>query len=170
MTRGITNMLNLPSLEDALAKNTDPAQPDPKIEEPDDSTAMLTTALSMMENKIADAGGEDHSRSMDGLYDEALKHSRDLADLGFNVDHARARGMFEQAANFLKIALDAKNSKRDAQLKALKLVLDQRRVEIEEKRARAELGESANNPGEATVVVEDRNDLIRRFRNQLKGE
>ncbi len=106
---------------------------------------------------------------MDALHGEALRHARDLMDLGFNMEHGRARGIFEQAANFYKIGIDAKNSKRDAQLKAMRLVLDQQRVEIERVKAEAAGGAAPGAGGpviQGTMVTGDRNELLRMLRDK----
>jgi len=90
--------------------------------------------------------------------------------LGFNIDIPRARGIFEVATSMYGQAISAKNSKRDAQLKAMKLALDQRKLDLEEKKIKAQLGETEQNTivSEATVIKEDRNELIKRLREQQK--
>lgn len=109
----------------------------------------------------------DHAQAMDALHDETLKFGRELMELGFNVDTRSARGIFEVASGFFKHAIDAKNSKRDAQLKALKIALDQRKVELDEKSASGDVGKTM----EADVLVTvDRNELIRKARERIKAE
>jgi len=109
--------------------------------------------------------GTDHAVAMDGLHDEMLQHARDLMAYGFNIDHPRARGIFEIAASLYGHAITSKNSKRDAQLRAMKLALDAKRVDLEEKRTNGAIGLTTDSEG--TVLVEDRNELLRRIRQQM---
>lgn len=172
MTKHISETLGLPLLEDALRDAG--VLPEATPEEPVENAPAMTLAAKLDEadaaaKRFASASGEDHERSMDSLNREALDNARQLFDLAMNMDHARARGMFEQSANFYKIALDAKNSKRDRQLKTLQLAIEQRRIELAEKKTKAELGEQ-DSSSKDVIVVEDRNELIRRMRAQLKGD
>jgi hypothetical protein len=85
---------------------------------------------------------------------------------GFNLDHPRARGIFEIAASMYGHAITAKNNKRDAQLKALKLALDNRRVDLEEKRTNHMIGQieaQATTINDDGVVVADRNEILRQI-------
>jgi len=108
--------------------------------------------------------GADHSAAMDNLHNEILQHARDLMAYGFNIDHPRARGIFEIAAALYGHAITSKSSKRDAQLRAMKLALDAKRVDLEEKRTNSAIGFVDT---EGAVLVEDRNELLRRIREQM---
>lgn len=149
MTRKLEETLGLPHLDDIMREEglddrrgySYPNQSGPNIAEGDDG----------------------HGQSMDTIYDETLRHAQSIIDLGFNMDPARAPRMFEVAAQFYKAALDAKNSKRDAQLKAMKLLLDQRRSQNAE-------DVPAGITDVKAVVVEDRNELIKRLREQARAE
>jgi len=187
MTRGIEETLNLPSLEEALREKgleapgiTSAAPSEEEVEDvsEDEMVAEVPDGLDLTHaeqaaelarrvRRMKQASGEDHEVAMDSLHKEGLSHARSLIDLAFNIDHARARGIFEQAANFYKIAMDSKNSKRDAQLKAMKLALDQRRVELEERKLLGpeEVAE-ATPVQQGAVMVEDRNELLRRWREK----
>lgn len=188
MTRGIEEALNLPSLEDAMKEHglhpsQQPEAEQPAIDEDEDAedelhleamqaeaAAKITRAADAV-RKMRQAAGEDHANSMDTIHNEILRHTRDLMDLGFNLDHARARGIFEVAATMYKHAMDAKNSKRDMQLKAMKLALDQRKLELDERKV---LGDAAEEntpvplPASGQVVIEDRNELLKRLREAKK--
>lgn len=174
MTRGIEDMLNLPHLDDVLKEQgAHPRSPDEEIEveveiDPG-SDPKISATLALAEQaakKLSMLSGGDHDEAMDELHSEIMKHARDLMDLGFNMDQARARGIFEVAATMYKHAMDAKSTKRDAQLKAMKLALEERRVVIEEKQA----GFGSGVIEAEAVVVEDRNELIKRLREQAKAE
>jgi hypothetical protein len=184
MTRGLEEMLNLPSLDDLLKeeakeKNALPVDEASEVEVQvapefgEDTNAIdregIISKLDQAQQTVDFVEGKDHGESMDLIFEETLKHSRDLMDYGYNIDHARARGIFEVATTMYKVALDAKNSKRDAQLKAMKLKLDQQRLEIDRIRLQGEDAQPATINTHA-VIVEDRNELIKRLREQALQE
>jgi hypothetical protein len=180
MTKGIENMLGLPHLDDIMKsrdvdfKNASIA-PHQDREEPEESPMLAATndinIDKMIEDNLKTIEGTDHAKSMDTIFEETLDHSRALMDLGFNVDDRSRRGIFEIASAMYKNAIDAKNSKRDAQLKLMKMILDQRKQDFDERRWRAERGEA--DPGEvqgtAILVEEDRNELVKRAREAGLG-
>jgi tRNA A37 N6-isopentenylltransferase MiaA len=55
--------------------------------------------------------------------------------MGMNIDPARAPRILEVANQWMKTAADAKISKRDAQLKLMKLIIEQRKLALEERAA-----------------------------------
>ncbi len=176
MTKGIEDMLNIPHLDDILKAEKIAFQEEvtrtttPEIDL-DAQSQML--AVQEIDNSIQTTETHDHARAMDEVYAETLEHSRNLMDLGFNTDERSRRGIFEIATSMYKNALDAKNSKRDAQLKLMKLLADQRKQSFEEMKWRAERGERVDAPGSAAAtatLVEDRNDIIKRLREESKAE
>ncbi|CAM6054461.1 unnamed protein product [Sphagnum tenellum] len=179
MTKGIIAALNLPSMEDVLReqgvlpdKSAEDVTDDNVSSDVPDSELMRTVEMAQQaQTRLDMVEGTDHAIALDKVFTETLKHAQDLMDLGFNVDIPRARGIFEVAANMYGQAISAKNSKRDAQLKAMKLALDQRKLDLDEKRLNAQLGETEKNTivGEATVIKEDRNELIKRMREKKDG-
>ena len=168
MTKGLDDFLNIPHLEDVLKKDgVITKEIETEVLEDEAANEHTIANLEAAEKSLAMINGQDHSDAMDALYGETLKHAKDIMDLGFNIDHARAARMFEVAGSMYKVALDAKNSKRDAQLKAMELVLKQQRLELEKQIAKGNLN---NETVEGAVLVEDRNELIKRLREQAKGE
>ena len=164
MSKSIQDALDLPALEDLLKapRQTDDGEvTDQMVADADDNEEFgvaLTDKLNP--GSLADAGAKDHADKTDDIYEETLQHAKDLMDLGYNVDTRSAGRIFETAAGMFKIALDAKNSKRDAQLKALKLELENRKVD-------ALIKGAGNQTVEATgevVIIEDRNALIKQMR------
>ncbi len=141
MTRGLAEALGIPSLDDIMDETeiTEIVPDNPLVQ-------------SDMANSI------DHAKSSDQIYEETMKIAKDLAELGFDLDPARSPRMFEVAAQYFKIALDAKNSKRDQQLKLMKLLMD-------DKKMKHELGERAIDNADI-VMVEDRNVLLKRLREE----
>ena len=167
MTKMIEHTLNLPSMEDMIPSD----EPMGEIEEFDEAAneAELQSAVAMAEQAdrlLTIQDGDGHAKAMDEIHKETLKTARDLVDLGFNVDQRSAATIFEKATMMYKAATDAKNSKRDMQLKAQKLMLDARKLDMEERKLQHEMG-TAPVEVEATIV-EDRNELIRRVREEMK--
>lgn len=107
---------------------------------------------------------KEYEKAMDNLHTETLEHAQDLMDLGYNVDTRSAGRIFENAANMYKIALDAQNSKRDAQLKARKLILEQKKLELMERASKGESDIPDSAKQNSSVVVEDRNALLKRLK------
>ena len=171
MTQGIRDFFALPNMDEVL-KTEGPVMPEPEIEDDGemmDPGLVQTVALAQQAQARLDmVEGKDHAEAMDTIYKETLKHAQEIMDLGFNVDLPRARGLFEVAGQIYGRAIEAKNSKRDSQLKAMKLALDQRKLDLDERKLNAQLGETEKNTltGDATVVREDRNELIRRLREE----
>jgi hypothetical protein len=163
----IVDMLNLRPLDEMLKEKGVDVET-PEAEPPDDEVQNAVTTLREISAKIAMIEGTDHSEAMDELHKEILGHARDLMSYGFNIDHPRARGIFEIAASMYAHAISAKNAKRDAQLKAMKLSMDKKRVELEEKRTNHAVGQSnALVSNDGTILVEDRNELLRRLREKI---
>lgn len=152
MTRGIEEMLNLPDMGDML-------------QEPDLDNHTTTPSNLNQNDHLAMVEGLDHSEAMDALYTETLRHARDVMDMGFNIEPTRSARMFEVATGLYGKAMEAKNSKRDAQLKTMKLALEQRKLEILENQ-----NKSAANTIESNghIIISDRNDLIKQMREQIK--
>jgi hypothetical protein len=177
--------MGIPYLEDALKEKgllpenhyaSDGIEPAEEIENLDESfdeeenNEALEEIMNNAEKGFAMIEGKDHAEGMDVVYKETLRHARDLMDYGYNCEDKFRRGIFEQANNFYGRAVEAKNSKRDSQLKAMKLALDQRKLALEEKKLNALLGKAAEN-GTITnegYIVEDRNAIIKSRLEQMK--
>jgi hypothetical protein len=169
INENIGDMLNLRPLDEVLEEKgveIEP-KPDPVTEQSmTESTEVTANTLRDISAKLAMMEGTDHADAMDELHGEILQHARDLMSYGFNIDHPRARGIFEIAASMYAHAITTKNSKRDAQLRAMKLAMDRKRVELDEKRTNHVIGQTATQIGDnGTILVEDRNEILRRLRN-----
>jgi len=165
MTKMIENVLGLPSMEEIL-KTTEPTPDVNIITDIDINEQELAAVLKMAETagnnlEILD-GAHDHNVSMDEIHEKTLKHADELMDLGFNVDQRSAATIFEKANMLYKTALDAKSSKRDSQLKTMKLMLEKRKLDLEEKRLKHEMGDVAVDAD--AFIVDDRNALIKLMR------
>lgn len=152
--RGIEEMLGLPHMDDII-------KPEP---EPTNEVDFMKAA----EQKLASIEGTDHAKAMDDIHTETLNHSRDIMDLAFNVDDRSRRGLLEIATSMYKNAIDSKNSKREMQLKVMKLMQDQQKIDLDERKFRAEMGEHVVDS--KVTIVEDRNELLKRMRKQVDDE
>lgn len=192
MTKGIEKMLNLPHLADVMEDrdvdyegNSEHENEDEADFEPGLLAGLPVSEIehydlvAALEEKLRDGEGADHEKAMDAIYTEMLTHARDIMDLSFNTDERSRRGLMEIATAMYKNVMDAKNSKRDAQLKLWDLIQKQKRLDFEEKKWRASMLEAKGKPGaisepgavQATVQVieEDRNELIKRMIAQRKA-
>lgn len=171
MTKGLEHLLNIQPMEDMLreqgvfpdaaAQDADGAAAHPGDQPPHGQPSHGQDRLDLVQ-------GKDHAEAMDTVYKESLKGARDLMDLGFNIDIPRARGIFEVASTLYGRAIEAKTSKRDAELKAMKLALEQRKLDILENKIKGEMAvQPTTLAGDATLIKEDRNELIKRLREQI---
>ncbi len=177
MTKGLDKVFGLPSLEDILNETDTDVDNDsdtvldedydddmPDVILPDPIRGSAVELISAAELKA-----QEHSKAMDGIYDVALKHGADAAELAFDLDPARAPRMLEVAAIYFKTAMEAKNSKRDAQLKLMKLLQDQRKLDMEEALSKKKAG-LIDAPSADVIMVEDRNALLKRLRDEAKSD
>jgi sugar diacid utilization regulator len=141
MSTKIQEALELPTLENLLKASAKDvadvnAEPEQDIPEEQDPLAMqlgevLGTGGAVLPPEAVDEKeAKDHADSMDHIYEETLQHAKDLMDLGYNVDTRSAGRIFENSANMFKIALEAKNSKRKAQLDRIKLEMKMMRYHL----------------------------------------
>lgn len=150
MTKSLSETLGMKSLEEILSETED------DIEE------NLPVPVENSSMSVADAQSSDHSQAMDDVYDEAIDTARKIIDMGMNIEPGKAPRLLEVGGQYLKAAMEAKNSKRDAQLKLMKLLQEQRKLELEER---------SHGIGEGTLTGEvvfegDRNKLLKILRDQ----
>ena len=157
MTRKLEEEFNLPPMEDVIAgeqelSNDDAFNAVATIDE-------VKEALSISEkidNALAEVRGmEVHDSEMDNIAVEAMNSYQQLMSLGMNMTDMAAGQVFNNAANMLKIALEAKDSKVQRKLKQIDLMLKKARVDQTAKK----LGD-----GEAEEINSntfDRNELLK---------
>lgn len=161
MTKGIADTLGIKSLEEVLAETEIDSEDQLPATISDDNKNELMSASQMK--------GLDHSDAMDEIHDEALDVARKIVDMGMNIDIARAPRIFEVANQWMKTAADAKISKRDAELKLMKLIQDQRKLDLEERKLKGDRGGEDVIQGE--VVYEgDRNKLLKILKAQKEAQ
>jgi len=161
MTRKLEEEFNLPSLEEAL-QNT--ASVDEPVEQPLATIDEVQEAISISEkidNALAEVRGmEVHDSEMDAIALEAMTSYQQLMSLGMNMSDMAAGQVFNNAANMLKIALEAKDSKVQRKLKQVDLMLKKARVDQTAKKAGADDAE------EIASNTFDRNELLKMLGNK----
>ena len=169
MSKTIQDALDLPTIENLLKSNADEIA---NVEADSEDTAICNAiAAGGITPEMADAReAKDHADSMDVIYNEALQHAKDLMDLGYNVDTRSAGRIFENSANMFKIAIDAKNSKRKSQLDLIKSQQEQQKINIIERRSKGENDGTSGAIETGSVIIEDRNELIRRLRGEATDD
>ena len=168
MTQGIRNILGLPDIEDVLKDQL--PQEEETTEADDQELAKIFQEADAKRLALELVEGRNHTKDMEKVFEKALQHANDVADYAWNTEPRFARGLLEVAAGLYGQAISAKNSQRDAQLKAMKLALEQRKLDLDEQKMRHAMGgDQPALEGKATIV-EDRNELIKKMREQLKGK
>lgn len=179
MTRKLEEEFNLPSLDEALRLSNEHIKEEEllKIQEAEQeleefrkedykSACEFEKALlksKELENELVDHEGlKEHDVEMNEVSSEAMNAYHQLMDLGANVTPAHAGKLYETAANMLRVALDARNSKSDKKLKMWRLQLDQARLQRDLERDKQ--NSAVNEEGESVRITIDRNKLL----NELK--
>ncbi len=167
MTKGLNDVFGLPSMDEILEETDQDEIKDEVIEvevslpvERGPTDAIVSTAMEQI---------NDHSKAMDTIYADTLKHAIDTAELAFDLDPARAPRMLEVSAIHYKTAMDAKNSKVDATMKMMKLINDNKKLQLDEQKMRHEMGTAITDKADV-IMVEDRNALLKRLREEAASE
>jgi len=154
MTRKLEEEFNLPHLDEM--NDTDPAEPiDPKqqiaeIEEALSLSDKINSALSQVRSM------DSHDSEMDDIAQQAIESYEQLMSLGMNMTDMAAGPVFNNAAQMLKIALEAKDSKTTRKLKQIDLMLKKARVDQAEKKLTG--GDEIENVESRPL---DRNELLK---------
>lgn len=155
MTKKLEEEFNLPPIEEATANQESVDNHDESVEH---SITTIEEALSISEKingALAEVRGmESHDSEMDEIAQQAVDSYEQLMSLGMNMTDMAAGQVFNNAANMLKIALEAKDSKVNRKLKQIDLML---------KKARLDQQEQKNNPDaqEVQATMFDRNELLK---------
>lgn len=153
MTKKLEEEFGLPSMFDTDRDQADVDQ----IGETMDITT-IEDALTISEKingALAEVRGmEAHDSEMDEIAQQAVDSYEQLMMLGMNMTDMAAGQVFNNAANMLKIALEAKDSKVNRKLKQIDLMLKKARLDQQEKK---------NEPDvlEAQATMFDRNELLK---------
>ena len=157
MSKGLSDTLNIKSLDEILQETEIDTFGEKEEDDDTDQTSLM---------KFKEMTNTAFSNNMKEVYDQAMAISGNLADLGNNIDPARAPRFFEVAAQHLKIAIDAAHSNRDSQLRLMKLIQDQRKLELEELKVKTELGDTSHLSADI-IMVEDRNKLLEKLKKNI---
>lgn len=157
MTKKLEEEFNLPSMHDQQDEQSDQADQATADTEATDITT-IEQALSISEKingALAEVRGmESHDSEMDEIASQAVDSYEQLMSLGMNMTDMAAGQVFNNAANMLKIALEAKDSKVNRKLKQIDLMMKKARLDQQEKK---------NDPDvqEVQATMFDRNELLK---------
>lgn len=76
---------------------------------------------------------DDHDTKMDEYASESFNYAKEIYEVGLSAEARHAAEMFNAAANFMKVALDAKNNKLEKRLKLYDLELKRQKMENDKK-------------------------------------
>lgn len=119
MTKKLEEEFNLPPMDEAIEAEVTADEPQ--------NIQTVEDAISVSEkinNALAEVRGmEHHDKEMDTIATQAVESYEQLMSLGMNMTDMAAGSVFNNAANMLKIALEAKDSKVHRKLKQVDLML-----------------------------------------------
>lgn len=157
MTKKLEEEFNLPSIED-LVDSDDDFEDDNQslatIQDIEDAISIsekINTALSEVR------GMEAHDSEMDDIAQQAIDSYQQLMSLGMNMSDMAAGPVFNNAAQMLKIALDARDSKVTRKLKQVDLMLKKARLD---QQTAKKADDADADITEVTARTFDRNDLL----------
>lgn len=184
MTTRLEDELSLPHLEDILklerqsveaeesARLAEVAKELDELRGEDPTTAdsfeSALTKAHRIEAELADhAGFRQHDIEMDDIAKEAMESYHEFKDLALNCTPAHAGKIAETAANMLRIAMEAKNSKSEKKLRMWRLQIDQARLLRDLERDRG-LDEGTIDNEEAIRI--ERNKLLKEIQSTFANE
>jgi hypothetical protein len=148
MTRKLEEEFNLPHMDEVAET--------PSVEQTKHQIQTVEDALSVSEKinmALAEVRGmEAHDSEMDEIAQQAVESYEQLMSLGMNMTDMAAGPVFNNAANMLKIALEAKDSKTTRKLKQIDLML---------KKARLDQQSGKDTDDNANITAMDRNELLK---------
>lgn len=160
MTRKLEEEFNLPHM-DELDDNDSPVEPEQALTEIQTVEDALTISEKINGALAEVRGMETHDSEMDEIAQQAVESYEQLMSLGMNMTDMAAGQVFNNAANMLKIALEAKDSKVNRKLKQIDLMLKKARLDQQEKKD--------SGAEEDTRPVLDRNELLRMLGKDRNG-
>lgn len=164
MTKQLEDFFNLPPSDDANASTEVELfddEPETQVVDPAEIKEQLTLSEKINEALKEVRDMEDHEGEMTEIGKKALQSYQDLMDLGMNVKDEAAGSIFNQAANMLKIALEASDAKVARKLRQIDLMQKQRRIEMQEAKAKDE-----NDDDPEVVRAFDRNEILKALKRK----
>tara|TARA_B100000965_G_C19581122_1_gene753577 strand:- start:357 stop:857 length:501 start_codon:yes stop_codon:yes gene_type:complete len=164
MTKKLEEEFNLPPIEEAKKKKSsydppsyeDPTEPSTEIIEVQDVEKALSNAEKIDQALQNVKGLDDHDVEMDDIGKQAMDSYQQLMNLGMNVGDREAGHIFDSASKMLKTALEAKESKVNAKLKQIDLMVKKARLD-------GNSGDAGSSSGSTSL---DRNELLRIINNK----
>ena len=128
MTKKLEEEFNLPPLDAVLsaAQPTQTENPIATIQTVEDAIT-ISEKINMALSEVR--GMEAHDSEMDDIARQAIDSYTQLMALGMNMTDMAAGPVFNNAAQMLKIALEAKDSKVSRKLKQVDLMLKKARLD-----------------------------------------
>ena len=151
MTRKLEEEFNLPHMDDMNSESSDPETIKADIQTVEDA---LTNSEKINSALKEVRGMEEHDDEMDDIARQAIESYEQLMSLGMNMTDMAAGPVFNNAANMLKIALEAKDSKVSKKLKQVDMMLKKARIDQLEKK-------QGTSEDAGTAKTFDRNELLR---------
>ena len=149
MTRKLEEEFNLPHLDEM---ESDEVSTDPVTGHEIQDAITISEKIN---NALAEVRGmEAHDTEMDDIAKQAVDSYEQLMSLGMNMTDMAAGPVFNNAANMLKIALEAKDSKTTRKLKQIDLMLKKANLDLRSKKDGAD-------PEEVNATILDRNELLK---------
>lgn len=173
MSNKLDDLFELPSSSDIDNIRKSLHEQNDKIEKDALETETLSTELTPLaqqaltqveerENRITELVDlTSYDNDADDLYKEAMDAFKEIMSIAKDVPAPSAGKMFESAAIFARLALDAKNSKIKVRLDAIDLALKKKRIDITENKT------EENSPVDATSAFMTRNQLLDHIKNEL---
>lgn len=170
-TLDLPSVVDIENIKNALAEQAEKIENtqdmyDSAAQELDEATINAVAVVNEREHRIKEIVDlKEYDKDNDEIFNETMKAFKDTISVAMDVPAAAAGKIYEAAANFAKIALEAKNSKIKAKLDAIDLSIKKQRVELANKAKTAIQDESEIN--ETAGVVMDRNELIKDIVSQI---
>lgn len=133
MTRKLEEEFNLPHIDD-LVDEVAPEVTDEVTKELQTVEDALTISEKINGALAEVRGMEAHDSEMDEIALQAVGSYEELMRLGMNMTDMAAGQVFSNAAQMLKIALEAKDSKVNRKLKQIDLMMKKARLDQQEKK------------------------------------
>lgn len=155
MTKNLQDLLDLPDVV-AITEESEEVllTRDELMVEATEIVNALTTSEKIDASLTTVTGLIEHDSNMDGIADKALKTYVDLCSLGLNIADPHVGKIYEVAAQMLKIALEAKDSKTKRKLDMIDLQIRKFRAD----KLAVQDGSEVNTGHTAEF---DRNELLR---------
>lgn len=157
MTKKLQDLLDLPSIndiDDGIEENSSPITREELMVEATEIVSALTVSEKIDAGLSTVSGLEEHDKNMDDIANKAMKTYEELCSLGLNIADPHTGKIYEVAAQMLKVALEARDSKIKRKLDRIDLQIRKMRVD------KVPNADGSENDRPQSVQF-DRNELLR---------